>query len=243
MTSHLIFPYNWVDCSDSENCPEHVHLMYTADTLNNYPQEWAAALIGNCVITSENHSDAVIEKMAIRDTNGKLHYENGPAAIQYNHGDSETNYYRIATWYQHGERHRENGPAVIDSRGNRVWCINGKRHRTDGPAREYANGNKVWYINDERHRTDGPAVVYKKGRQEWWMNGQRHREDGPAIIDPDGTQEWYFNGKLHRVDGPAIIESNGREEWWVKGRKLVKRRTLKKLSWRLPDPEMFDKVT
>jgi hypothetical protein len=48
--------------------------------------------------------------------NGKLHREDGPAAI-YVEGSQ--------LWYLNGKLHREDGPAIIDADGKQHWYLNG----------------------------------------------------------------------------------------------------------------------
>ena len=52
-----------------------------------------------------------------RNSNGKLHREDGPA-VEYIDGDKK--------WYLNGKLHREDGPAVEDTDGNKEWWLNGK---------------------------------------------------------------------------------------------------------------------
>jgi len=103
-----------------------------------------------------------------KNTNGKLHREDGPA-IEYANGDK--------VWYINGIKHRLDGPAVEDVNGDRFWYKNDKRHREDGPAIEYATGNKYWYINGNLHRLDGPAIEYADGSKMWYINGIKYSQD------------------------------------------------------------------
>ncbi len=97
-----------------------------------------------------------------RDENGKLHREDGPAAI-YPNGKQ--------FWYINGKLHREDGPAIIGKGGKILeWYIHGKFHRLDGPAAIYSDGTQEWYIHGKLHRDDGPAVIYPNGFEEWYLN-------------------------------------------------------------------------
>ena len=49
--------------------------------------------------------------------NGRLHREDGPAAIAPD-GTKE--------WYQNDKLHREDGPAYIGANGTQEWWVNGK---------------------------------------------------------------------------------------------------------------------
>jgi hypothetical protein len=122
---------------------------------------------------------------------GKLHREDGPAAIY-----PELLFSVKEEWYLNDKLHRENGPAVL-----------------------YYNRSDMiedWYLNDALHRVDGPARIYKNGKTEWYLNGKRHREGGPAVESPNGTYEWYLNGKLHREGGPAK-ETFDSKSWYIDG--------------------------
>jgi len=52
--------------------------------------------------------------------NGKLHREDGPAAIDPN---------GTKRWYLNGKRHREDGPAEIHADGSKRWYLNGVRQQ------------------------------------------------------------------------------------------------------------------
>ena len=121
-----------------------------------------------------------------RDYHGRLHREDGPAAIKAD---------GTQRWYQHGKLHREDGPAIVDADGTREWWQNGEYHRDDGPAIIDADGEQEWYQWDELHRDDGPARTLPDGEQWWCQEGVLHRDDGPAVIEADGTQEWWWHGE------------------------------------------------
>lgn len=55
--------------------------------------------------------------ISYRDSRGRLHREDGPAAI-YPNG--------IEFWYYNGVQHRDGGPSTIFSNGTQSWHINGK---------------------------------------------------------------------------------------------------------------------
>ena len=55
----------------------------------------------------------------IRDSNGDLHRDNGPAIV-YPDG---TQY-----WYRNGQLHRDNGPAEVYPNGTQFWYRNGIYH-------------------------------------------------------------------------------------------------------------------
>ena len=80
------------------------------------------------------------------NADGKLHRDNGPAAIWYENGQITTE-----CWFRDGKLHRDGDlPAVIF----------------------YENGQIIrerWYRDDKQHRDDGPAVI-------WYKNGQKTRE-------------------------------------------------------------------
>ena len=147
--------------------------------------------------------------------NGKLHREDGPAAV-YASGNK--------SWYLNGIPHRVDGPAVEEAHGSKYWYLNGKLHREGGPAIEHPTGHKEWYLNGKHHRVDGPAIENAiKGQNSWYIKGKLHREDGPAVIYRRHglvQKEWYLNGKHHRVDGPAIEYAGRRREWYIKGKHL-----------------------
>ena len=58
--------------------------------------------------------------------NGKLHREDGPAAIYYREDGSVDD----KVWYLNGELHREDGPAIV-------------RYRKDGSI-----GQELWFIDN-----------------------------------------------------------------------------------------------
>jgi hypothetical protein len=130
MTAHLLLPYNWADCAETENCPQYIHLQDTAETLNDYPISWVETLLQNCTITEE--------KITFHNKNNQLHRDDGPAMITVKG--------RI-DWCLNGKVHRENGPAVTLPDGTQQWRQDGKLHRTDGPAIERSDGRKEWYIH------------------------------------------------------------------------------------------------
>jgi hypothetical protein len=80
------------------------------------------------------------ERYEIRDRNGQLHREDGPAVI-YPNGSYH--------WYRNGALHREDGPAVILPNGNQYWYRNDMYHRDDGPALIYQDGTQKWYLNGQ----------------------------------------------------------------------------------------------
>jgi hypothetical protein len=154
--------------------------------------------------------------------NGKLHREDGPAAVR---PDGEKQ------WYLNGRLHREEGPcteckdchsgnfepASEDSEVSpkEKSLAKPKTCSKPGPAIVYPNGEKYWYLNGNLHREEGPcteckdchsgnfelcskpgpAAVWANGRKEWYLNGEFHKEDGPAIVCPDGRKYWFLNGK------------------------------------------------
>jgi hypothetical protein len=77
-------------------------------------------------------------KYVVRNGNGELHRDDGPAAI-YPDGRQY--------WYRNGDLHREDGPAVIYSNGTHKWHRNGKLHREDGPAIIYPDGTQSWHLD------------------------------------------------------------------------------------------------
>jgi hypothetical protein len=95
-----------------------------------------------------------------RDSNGKLHREDGPAI--HNGKDTER-------WYREGKLHRTDGPAIITPWGEK-WFVEGKRHRTDGPASVSSFKGKIteekWFLNDKE--VSWPDVA------RWnWENGNK----------------------------------------------------------------------
>jgi len=77
-----------------------------------------------------------------RNEDGRLHREDGPAAI-YNNGEYEV-------WCLNGQLHRIGGPTKIWSNGSEEWWFDGKLHRLDGPAQEWNSGEKGWRIDGEK---------------------------------------------------------------------------------------------
>lgn len=192
MTSHLTLPYNWTDCADPENCEEYIHLIETADVLNNYPTGWIETLLNCAILIKKDDTGATVtETIQLYDTNGELHSNNTPAVIRHYNKTPEDS---STEWYRHGKYHREDGPVVEYADGRKAWCINGEKHREDGPALEYPDGRKMWFHRGKYHRENGPAREWADGRKEWYQHGQKHRMDGPAVIQADGTQEWWING-------------------------------------------------
>ena len=58
------------------------------------------------------------ERYEIRDRNGQLHRDNGPAVI-YPDGTQ--------LWYRNGKRHRDDGPSAVYPDGTQYWHRNGFR--------------------------------------------------------------------------------------------------------------------
>ena len=81
------------------------------------------------------------KEIAWRNSDGKLHREDGPA-IEYANGTK--------AWFVDGKRHRKDGPAIEQGDGTKAWFVNGKLHREDGPAVERADDTKAWYLNDKK---------------------------------------------------------------------------------------------
>jgi hypothetical protein len=79
--------------------------------------------------------------IAWRNSDGKLHREDGPA-VEYANGNK--------AWYLNGKLHREDGPAIERADGTKEWWLDDKRHREDGPAIEWADGDKSWYVNGKK---------------------------------------------------------------------------------------------
>lgn len=104
--------------------------------------------------------------ISYRDTEGKLHRNDGPAAMLRD---------GTMMWSHHGDFHREDKPSITWEDGSQRWYYHGKLHREDGPAVVNVGGKQAWYVHGEQHREDGPAVIYGDGSQEWWMNGERIR--------------------------------------------------------------------
>lgn len=84
----------------------------------------------------------------LRNGNGELHRDDGPALITPN---------GTQHWYRNGELHRDDGPAVVYPDGSRDWYRNGRRHRDDGPALIYPDGRKHWYIDGTRIYSTDPT--------------------------------------------------------------------------------------
>ena len=127
--------------------------------------------------------DRIVE---LKDEDGNLHCDNGPAEIWTN---------STQFWYQHGKLHRDDGPVIITPNGTREWYQHGECHRADGPAIIESDNRQSWYQHGKQHREDGPADVWADGTQVWYQDGKRHREDGPAIAYASGLSVWYWHGK------------------------------------------------
>jgi hypothetical protein len=78
----------------------------------------------------------------IRNEDGTLHSETGPAFVEKFEDGKENHFY-----YNNGLLHREDGPAMIFASGTKYWLQNGKLHREDGPAVEWSDGRIWFYIN------------------------------------------------------------------------------------------------
>lgn len=131
MVSHVVFPYEWVECTSGSDCDHLAHLGLDSDYLNSMPVEWVAAMIGNCEL-SETH-------FMWLDENGERHCDDGPAR------QSEKGFF----WFKHGVIHRDGGPAAIRSDGTLEWYQNRMLHREDGPAIVTATGSEGYYLYDE----------------------------------------------------------------------------------------------
>lgn len=155
MTSHLVFPIKWVECSNAMTCEKSLHVDMDDATLNDTPLEWVESLIPNCRI-SEN-------SVEFRDGEDRLHRLDGPAS-EWSNGTLQ--------WRLNGNLHRENGPAIVFIDGSEQWYLDNKRHRVDGPAVIKADGTLEWWKEGVQHRLNGPAVIRPNGRNQWWLNGK-----------------------------------------------------------------------
>lgn len=98
--------------------------------------------------------------------NGKLHRDDGPAAIDYWNRRSKK--YKISAfrYYLNGLKHRDDGPAETryDEKGNlllhKYWKY-GKLHCENGPAKIIYGGN-IYGIH---------------GRTEYYLNGTSHSKE------------------------------------------------------------------
>lgn len=99
----------------------------------------------------------------IRESDGKIHRDDGPA-IEYPDGSRR--------WLRNGKLHRTDGPAIENAEGSRHWFRNDLLYRKDGPAIEHEDGTREWFIKNQRHREDGPAVENADGTVEWWLHNQ-----------------------------------------------------------------------
>lgn len=106
ITSHIVLPYSWENCLDVDACERIVHYNDSADTMNNYPQEWVEELLGITV----NFEIVYCNEL------GQAHRVDGPTVERVD-GSKE--------WFLNGKLHREDGPAVTHSDGHKEWWWKG----------------------------------------------------------------------------------------------------------------------
>ena len=106
---------------------------------------------------------------------GKLHNENGPAAIYY---------------YENGNKYCEE------------YYINNNFHNENGPAEiyYYKNGNKQheeYYINDKLHNESGPAIV--KYHKDGSIEHKEYYIDGEFVITNEEVEKYINSTKPIRI--------------------------------------------
>jgi hypothetical protein len=101
-------------------------------------------------VVGGSHKVCRLGSVSWEDDDGKLHREDGPAAI-YADGSK--------AWAIHGLYHRVDGPAIQYSTGQTEWRINGKRHRLGAPAVTTEDGDKEYWVNG-RQFTEGEFYRY-----------------------------------------------------------------------------------
>lgn len=168
MLSHLIIPYQWVECSDGNSCDRSTHL--NSGLVEDAPLEWVMEMLGNCKLTEW--------EFTWFDETGSFHREDGPAV---------ENVFR-KEWYQHGVLHRADGPAVVYPHGTEEWYQNGKKHRTDGPALT-GHGSMSWFLDGVLHREDGPAVVDANGIKKWYSHGKLYRSEYKVLVHSQNDEK------------------------------------------------------
>lgn len=137
MVSHLVLPYEWVECSNASSCLHVIHSPFSHSELNAMPRVWVRAMFPDCEIAADS--------LCWVDENKQMHREDGPAFED----DEGT-----VMWYQHGRIHRSGSPAVIEANGSEEWWVDGKLHRVDGPAVTTPDGVAEWWMNDELYVWD-----------------------------------------------------------------------------------------
>lgn len=175
MLCHLVFPYEWVECSDKDSCEKAAHLNDSPELLNSYPHEWLIQLLG-CSLLDET-------QVAWVDSNRKFHRDDGPA-LEKASGHM--------LWFQHGKKHRLDGPAEYNNGGGSYWFSHGMSKLRNEVGLKVKS--EEWWVDGKRHRVDGPALLWENGSEMWWMNDGLHRYDGPAVTKVDGEQEWWIEG-------------------------------------------------
>lgn len=109
-SAHLLFPYQWEDCSDELMCKEFVHVKDKASSLNAYPLEWVKSLIGCDFLDTE--------RIEWRNGKGQLHRVDGPADVTV----------MGARWWFEDLQHRDDAPAAVNADGSLEWWMWGIKH-------------------------------------------------------------------------------------------------------------------
>jgi len=135
----------------------------------------------------ENDSPAVIDGQGNQFwfSNGKLHRENGPAAIITSDIDVSNRSYWLF---------EEKGLAIPTKPGS-YWLCEGKLHRDNGPAVEMISGRKEWAIDGKVTRIETPETQemkkYSKGKQlvELLKTGARAVASGKLLASGEMTEK------------------------------------------------------
>ncbi len=139
----------------------------------------------------------------VRNANGELHNENGPALVIKGRG-----FLGLRTqeekWCLNGQLHRENGPAHTEYVEGFAKFSKGLEYFTI----HFGKTIKKYYSNGKLHAEDGPAVIIQLD----WLKEEKMTFSGDKYVrkrtydrcKPSIFKLYYENGQLHKTDGPAM---------------------------------------
>lgn len=194
MSSHLIPPYWWVDCTQKETCEHVVHYDAAAAVANALPQDWLKALLGFSLHKERGfhlYEEKGYHTVFLVDSEGRYHNDDGPAS----EGSDGT-----LKWFQHGEFHRVDGPALVAPGHYSIWFEHGERYRVEAVAVEHMKqeGVRQWWYFDTFYQFMSEPMEHANGTTEWVMAESGH---SPVTVTQfaDGTAEWFENGHLRHA--------------------------------------------
>lgn len=183
MSCHIVFPYEWVECTtDGDNCRSIFHVDADAYEMNATPLEWLQSLHGFSYRAGAWYGDVLF----FTDDDGRKHHNDGPAAED----DSGDLY-----WFEHGSLSRVNCRVVakhVKGDGLPAWKSGQITYCASGSPVENADGSREW-------------------QTEFWdtNTASTYRE---AVITEflDGHLEWSSEGVFYEAVGVELCEGCSR---------------------------------